>query len=437
MAANFSFATKLSSSDALMWRMESDPVLRSPVIVVGLLDRAPSPDAVRTSFTNAVAVIPRLRQCVVSGGAGTLRWVDAEEFNLDHHLHFAHGPSHGGLRDVLDMTEPHATEPFDPARPLWECTIVDGLSGGRAGFALKFHHSVTDGVGGIELAEALFDVAAPTRAATTPAPQDAGGAPGTDHPSLLDQGLRMAKSVGRMLAPVDAPLSPLFIGRGLDRRMDTVEFSLPSMRRAARALDVTVNELFLAAVAGGLHDYHARFGAPVAALRFTMPISIRDADDAAGGNRFVPARFEMPIDDPDPRVRAELAAALVRRWRHEPALKLTDVMADVLARLPTPVVTKIFGGLLRNIDVDIVDVAGIARPAYLGGARVTSMWAFAPPTGAALSVTLLSHGRKCCIGVLSDIKAVVDPSMLISCLEHAFDEVLALDPRGETSEVVA
>lgn len=439
MAANLSFGSKLSSSDALMWRMESDPVLRSPVIVVGLLDRTPAADAVLESFRHGAEAIDRLHQVVVPGAAGSMSWRDAADFNLEHHVHFARGPAHGHFRDVLDMAEPHATEPFDPARPLWECTIVDGLAGGEAAFILKFHHTLTDGVGGIELAEALFDVAKPANPRhheAPPAASEKATTPSGSQPSLAEQGLRMAKSVGRMLAPVDKPLSPLLLGRGLDRRMDVVEFPLASLRRAAAALDVTVNEVFLAAVSGALHDYHVRFGAPVASLRFTMPISIRDSDDNAGGNRFVPARFEMPIDDPDPRVRAHLAAGITRRWRHEPALKLTDLMADVLARLPTRVVTSIFGGLLRNIDVDVVDVPGITRPAYLGGSRVKSMWAFAPPTGAALSVTLLSHGTKCCVGVLSDTKAVVDTGLMHACFEHAFDEVLALDPKAQSSGVM-
>ena len=50
---------------------------------------------------------------------------------------------------------------------------------------------------------------------------------------------------------------------------------------------------------------------------------------------------------------------------------------------------------------------------------------------------MLSHGTKCCIGVLADTKAVVDPALLQSCFEHAFDEVLALDPKGHGNEVVA
>jgi hypothetical protein len=231
-----------------------------------------------------------------------------------------------------------------------------------------------------------------------------------------------------MLAPVGAPLSPALIGRGLDRRLDGFEVPLVLMRDAADAVGGTVNDVFLAAVAGGLHDYHARLGQNVPALRFTMPISVRDASDPRAGNRFVPARFVMPIDDPDPAIRARLAADIVRKWRDEPAMGLSDLLAGGLARLPGPVVTQIFGGLLRNIDVDVVDVPGMRGPTFLAGARVERMWAYAPPTGAALSITLLSHVTSCCVSILSDLTAVSNPELLAACLKRAFDEVLALVP---------
>lgn len=55
---------------------------------------------------------------------------------------------------------------FDRARPLWEITLVEGLAGGAAGGAgeeaallCKLHHSLTDGVGGVEIAMNLFDLA--------------------------------------------------------------------------------------------------------------------------------------------------------------------------------------------------------------------------------------------------------------------------------------
>lgn len=157
-----------------------------------------------------------------------------------------------------------------------------------------------------------------------------------------------------------------------------------------------------------------------------MPISLRRAGDPPGGNRFTPARFVLPIDDPDPAVRARLAGTITRRWRGEEAVGLTGVLAGVLDQLPTALVTPIFGSMLKNVDLDAVDVPGLEHDAFVGGARIDRLWAFAPPTGAALSVTLLSHVDTACVGVLSDLAAVDQPDVLLTCLESSFDEVLEL-----------
>ena len=75
----------------------------------------------------------------------------------------------------------------------------------------------------------------------------------------------------------------------------------PSLKAAAKAADGKLNDAFVAAVAGGLRRYHDEHGAPVDALRMTMPINVRtEATEDVAGNQFVPARFPVPmtIDDP-------------------------------------------------------------------------------------------------------------------------------------------
>ena len=53
-----------------------------------------------------------------------------------------------------------ATEAFDRSRPLWEFTLIEHLDGDRAALVMKLHHSLTDGIGGIQLALLLFDLEA-------------------------------------------------------------------------------------------------------------------------------------------------------------------------------------------------------------------------------------------------------------------------------------
>src|SRR5690606_41511380 len=61
------------------------------------------------------------------------------------------------LETVLELARVSAMAAFDPARPLWELTLVEGLEGGQAALLLKVHHALTDGVGGLALAEHVVD----------------------------------------------------------------------------------------------------------------------------------------------------------------------------------------------------------------------------------------------------------------------------------------
>ncbi len=67
---------------------------------------------------------------------------------------------------------------FDTARSLWSWTAVDGVEGGRAAAILKMHHSLDDGIGGMQLATELFDLAS-----DAPEPDDAPAAPAPESPS--------------------------------------------------------------------------------------------------------------------------------------------------------------------------------------------------------------------------------------------------------------
>lgn len=454
MTASRPGSDRLSSSDDVMLRIEADPVLRSAVTVVGALDGVPPWDQLEASVQAAVDRIPRLRQRIQAPPPWRhgQRWVDDPSFSLRHHLRRLRVAEPGTMAEVFDLAGAEMTSPFDPVRPPWTCTVVEGLDTGGAAFVLRFHHTITDGVGGVALARDLFDRRPGAQTREPPPPvarvtpnalqRSTAAVRGLARAALAPGataagGFRVARSAARMLAPAGDALSPLLADRSTDRRLSVLEVPLGDLRSAAKAVGGTVNDVFLAAVGGAVHDYHRRSGSSVRSLRFTMPISVRRPGDPPGGNRFVPARFTLPVDDPDPAVRAKLAGAVSRRWRREPAVPLSSLLASGLDRLPTPVLVKVFGSLLRTNDIDAVDVPGPDETAFLGGARVDRLWGFAPPMGAALSVTLLSYAGTCCIGLASDPAAVSDPALLHGCLEHSIGEVVALAARPDRREVPA
>ncbi len=214
--------------------------------------------------------------------------------------------------------------------------------------------------------------------------------------------------------------------RGLSRRFDSFDVPIEELMAAAHAADSSLNDAFLAGVAGGMRLYHERHATPVDELRVTMPINMRRAGDPPGSNRFSPARFTLPVGTVDARDRMRQLGLLARGWRKEPSLPLTDVIAGALIRLPAVAATSILGSMLKAIDFVATNVPGPRDRTYLAGAEVVREYAFAPASGAAFSVALMSHVDHCCIGINADTSAVPDPEILTACVVEGFAEVLAI-----------
>jgi WS/DGAT/MGAT family acyltransferase len=452
----------MNGSDQVLWSIQREPTLRTPVTALALLDRPPDVDALKRRLAATAQHFPRLRQRVAEPPAGLAppRWTDAP-LDLRYHVRVVQAPPPGTVEAVLGMAEPLAMSPFDLDRPLWDLTIIEGVEGGRAAMVTRFHHSFSDGEGAIQLASAVFDGTPTAPAVGTIAPLDV--RPADVAPPLVADALRWrlehlatgvpvagralaraakralvdprgaaseatatAAALRRLLEPATVPLSPLMVERGPGRRLGILDYPLASFRRAAAGAGTTLNGVFAAAVAEALRRYHVDHGEPVARLRMTMPVSVRRSGDAVGGNHFVPARFVVPLVDGDARTRIRSAGAVCATWRDdERMLALSDIVASVLVNLPPAVTTAVLASMLLGTDFVTTNVTGFPTPVYIAGAAVTGQYAFAPPSGAAVNVALVSHVHRAGIGVVADSAAVTDFDGFMADLDAAFASTLA------------
>lgn len=449
----------MRNTDAFTWAMESDPRLRSTVVTVIMLDRVPDWTKVRQRFDRMSRMLPMLRQRVVeSPPPAPPRWEQAPDFDLDFHMRRVTAPSPGTLETVLEMARVAEMADFDRARPLWEATLVEGLADDAAAVVCKFHHALTDGVGGIQIGMILFDVegepgtvtplpAEPQAPAESPwytgygdALRYNAGLAGTalstavtSAPKWLYQGIRrplatlsaataMAASVYRTVRPVNRTGSPLITRRSLVRRLGVHEVPLHRLREAAHRCDGALNDAFVAGIAGGLRRYHDKHGLGIGDLHLTMPISLRTEDDEIGGNRITLMRFDIPAGVADPSERISEIHCRADKVRHERSLPYTQAIAGMLNLMPRWYI----GSILRHVDFLASDVPGIPVPVYLGGAKVNRQYAFGPTIGAAVNVTLLTYANTCYFGINVDTGAIPDYDVFHACLVEGFDEVLAL-----------
>jgi diacylglycerol O-acyltransferase / wax synthase len=448
----------MRNTDAFAWYLEKDPGLRSTIVAIAWLDRAPDFDVVATRLERATQLVPRFRQRPVQplGRLAPPRWVDTD-FDLSLHLRRMDSPEPHTLATVVDYARIEAMSGFDRSRPLWQFTLVEQLIGGRAALVMKVHHSLTDGIGGMQLAFLLFEITSEPAPGESPVPRahvDLPGAGALVRESLAHEGqrafttvrrglsaalpaaLRVARnpwrstsaimataaSIGRFVQPVSDTLSPLMTSRSLDRRLYAIAVDLRDLKHAAASAGGSLNDAFLASITGGLRRYHEEHGAAVRELRVTLPISVRKEDDPAAGNRITLTRFKVPVGIAEPAERIALIGRQCRAARDERALPLTNAIAGTLNLLPSAVT----GSMLKHIDFVASNVPGVSLPIYLGGALVSGYYAFGPTTGSAVNVTLLSYNGTCCVGFTIDPAAVSDCDSLMECFRQGFEEVLEL-----------
>ena len=448
----------MRNSDAFTWAMESDPRLRSTVVTVVLLERSPDWDEVCERLDLISRKLPMFRQRVVaSPPPAPPRWEYDPDFDLDYHIRRAAAPGAGTLDDVLKIARLAEMQDFDRARPLWETTLIDGLENGGAGMVCKFHHALTDGIGGVQIAMNLFNVSEDLceHEPLPPEPEISKpswlsgyretwrydtGALGSaltglvkSAPRLVYESVRRpvatvlsaadtAASIYRTVRPINQTGSPLVKNRSIIRRLGVHDVPRPLLLEAAHRCDGALNDAFVAGVAGGLRRYHEKHGAEVGDLHLTMPISLRTKADAMGGNRITLMRFDVPVGEADPAARIRAIHQRTGAVRGEKSMPYTQLIAGALNLMPRWYI----GAVLRHVDFLASDVPGVPVPVFLGGAPVRAQYAFGPTIGSSVNVTLLTYVDTCALGINVDTAAIPDYDVFYEAIVAGFDEVLAL-----------
>lgn len=459
---------RMNDTEALMWSLEKDPSLRSTITVVFLLDGTIDRDVLTRRVERMTRTVPRLRQRVRSNTLSVAppRWETDPNFDLSFHLWWVRAPGSATMRDVLSIAEPVAMSGFDRARPLWRAIVIEGLPNGRSAIVMKVHHSIADGITAVQLQLELFDfepdaderelppipqahvLSQPERFADAIEHQTRhqlavfGRIAGTlldnaqhaltDPATALRDGAALAASLARVARPGTHTMSPLMTERSLSLRFDTLTVDLEALRSAGRAAGGTLNDAFVAALARGMYRYHLAHDVDCDELRLAIPISMHNADGGVGsgagdggGNAFIPARVEIPIDLPDPVELMSTIHDIVDGARHEPANELVEPVSGIINRFPTAAVTSVFSSAAKSVDFAASNVPGPPVAMYLAGAKLLAQFPFGPLSGSALNATLLSYDGTLDIGIVSDPAAIADPEQLIACLAEGFEDILA------------
>ena len=473
-------ADRMSEHEALMWNVEKDPWLNPSGGALIVFDQPIDVERLRRRMRVGVSELPRLYQRVQPGlgRLSTPAWVPDPEFDFDSHFRVVHLPSPGTERQLLDLAARLYMEPLDRTRPLWRMVLIEGLESGQGALWSLIHHSISDGIGQLRMAEMFQDLErdAPdspeidlegivAAAVADHRQKEGGGDLGTSLVStaahslghLVRRGVGTARrAVGEVaIWPADPRRvtdsltdvtemvrstagqlgaatgegvgAPLWRDRSRHRHLERVSVPLDQLKAAAKAEGATVNDAYLAVMADAVVRYHAARDEVFDLVNMSFVVSTRH-DDKAGGNAFTPVPVQLPAAVMPLRKRLIELKATVEAARDAAARTGGfTALSGVVNLLPTSVVTRTARAQAAKLDLATSNLRGVPVPVFVGGAQTLYTVTMGPLAGTPCNATALSYCNSFDVGLFIDPVAIEDPADFRACVEAAFAELLAGD----------
>jgi len=448
----------MTALDASFWYLEG-PTTPMQVGSVALFQTPPDGfdhDRLLRLIEQRIAHVPRYRQRVreIPLGLGRPVWVDDEYFDLEYHVRRSALPRPGSMVQLDELVARLMSRPLDRSRPLWEIYLVEGLADGQFALICKTHQAMIDGIGSIDLVHVLLEAephpipSAVSRWQPAPEPSSIELMATTvtetlTRPAVAFDAVRSATSdaasaarsvvgvVGGFLETAlnvarGAGHNPLNVPIGSQRRFATASFPLDEVKAIRTAFHATVNDVLLAAAAGGLRDWLLSRGVAVDthhSLRVLVPIST--GDEHGDVTAFL---VELPTGEADPIVRLQQITFQMQQIKDVNELLGAD--AILAAAGFGPATLHALGARLssrlshRVFNLVVTNVPGPQHELFIGNARMTASYPSIPLTDQqALSIALTSYAGTVFVGLTGDRDVLADIDVLRSCLQDALAEL--------------
>ncbi len=407
---------------------------------------APTIDEFQEQIRWRLHLVPRYRHKLAHTALDSGRpvWIDDPSFNLEYHVRNTALPAPGGWEQLQALTARIFSQQLDRSKPLWEMWLIEGLEDDRFALISKTHHSLIDGIAGIDLATVLFDLS------PDPPPLQHSGRPWQPHREpggleLVAAGLRGAVSAGvelvggalealahpdRALATAreaaegvgeivwaglnPAPPTPLNVNIGPHRRFVGVGSSLDDFKTVKNAFGCTVNDVVLAVVAGALRSFLIARGVRTEGveLRALVPVSVRaESEHHEAGNRIVVMRGPLPIYISDPRQRLRFVKEAMDGLKDSKQALGAEVIAGAQNFAPPTILAQAsrLNFSTRLFNLIVTNVPGPQFPLYVLGRRMLEAYPVAfLPEHHALAVAIMSYNGQMNFGLLGDFDALHD-----------------------------
>ncbi|HEX6675942.1 MAG TPA: wax ester/triacylglycerol synthase family O-acyltransferase [Actinomycetes bacterium] len=399
----------------------------------------------REEIGRRLHLAPRFRQLLYRPrfGLGWPLWVDAASVDLARHVRVRPLGAAADEARLLLACEELRHRRLDRSRPLWEMWFLPGLPDGRVGFFLKLHHAIADGVAGIAALGAFVDLVPDVPTIEAP-PWSPAATPATLE--LLADNLRrrlgqLGHALARLAHPVQtarqvrrgwpaareafaearAPRTSLNRRIGSHRRLALVRGDLDLVKRVAHAHDAKVNDVLLAAVAGGLRNLLLGRGEPVdgLVLRAFVPVSLHtERPGEARGNQDGGMMVPLPIGEPDEGRRLRLIAADTARRKRT----YRPQGGALFRNVPIQRAALRLAARQRVINTYVTNVPGPPVRLFFAGAPLLEVFPVVPIMGnVSLGVGALSYAGQFNVTAVADRERCPDIEVFVEGVRGSLD----------------
>ena len=414
-------------------------------------------DAVRERVEERLARLPRFRKRPKFLPFQFARpvWVDDPDFDIANHVKLMVLPAPGS-RDELDLVCGQLQmRVLDRSHPLWELWFIGGLDDGNVALVEKIHHSMIDGVSGVEVAAALLDLephVAPIDVEPwTPTATSDLGLLVEGVCEAISQPVAAARHLGsQLVAPreilalatgvPDLARSLLGHGRatglhhavGRRRTLRTVSEPLARLKEIGHTFDATINDVALTAVAGGVLALMAARGEAVddALLHVLVPVSMRPAaDQLTLGNQVAAMIVPVPVGEGGVIERLGEVRNHLRRSKADHQSVGAEILVDSLDLLPSGVLALTSRAIHHQplVDIVVTNIPGPPFPLYFDGAELLESIPIVPLGGnLTLGVAIMSYNGRLTFGVHADGAGCPDVAVFVEGLRGDLEALLAL-----------
>jgi diacylglycerol O-acyltransferase / wax synthase len=454
-------ADRLTALDASFLHLE-DASAHMHVASVMLFDGEPPPYAELIEAIEArLHLVPRYRQrlAFVPLGQGRPKWVDDPHLNLRYHVRSTALPSPGSEDQLKALAGRVFSQALDRDKPLWELWLVEGLEGGRFAVLAKTHHSLVDGISGVDIVTVLFDTSPepaappdpgdrwlprplPSRAqllgealierTTVPTEIARTARAAVRGPRRLLEGAREAAvGVGAMAwAGINAaPRSPYNKPIGPHRRFTWVRADLADLKAIKDQLGGTVNDVVLATVAGALGRHLRGQGQNTDGLELKamVPVSVRtDLERGALGNRVAAMMAPLPVWCHEPLARLDVVREQLKGLKQGGQAVGAQVLTQLSGFAPATVMGQASRLMSRQrfFNLVVTNVPGPQFPLYLLGRELKQPFPMVPlARNQGLGIALMSYNGRINFGLVGDYDLLWDLETLAEHLRESLAEL--------------